>query len=213
MAQVKTGESIAQTRPELAAIRQDLIACLRCTPPSIPCTLASINLEGGDKARSRPRGMYGIKTSEGEVLKRKPAHGQWTNVVHAVGTCPPGSSRPLTKQSSARKVQAIATLQPLQIASIRARYANGDRDRLLHANAVATFIAQRFRADKVRKRVRAMVVVILFGGGAENVRIAAGMSKQEWRDSNDRKTYYTVRQSLDALDVESLYRWSNACRP
>lgn len=186
-------------------------------PSSLVDLMTKPKAEG--QALKRPCGRYlgvvtrGNKTTE--AMKIKPAHGQWTTTTHATATRPAGFSRALGdfhEGGDAYSAEAVWRLHPVHVASIMARYSDNPKQRDASRNALAKYLSDRFRAEKVKDRALIMARKLLDGKTAGDVRRALEMTQKQWRDSRPvRNTYYMVTQALETLDAGALYAWQEEC--
>jgi hypothetical protein len=162
-----------------------------------------------------PAGTYLIRTDDGVEFHRKPAHGQWTNTVHATPTRPPGFSREAITPATfaqAKFVRAIWSLSSLHIQSILARYSPSTDLRRSSCSRLSVRAASRYRTKDVRHRARFIARAVLEGRGtSQELRRMFVMTQDEWRASRHRKMLTEITAWLAQVDAESLLAWEAAC--
>jgi hypothetical protein len=201
--------------PDVEYLRGFARLCLRIDMPLTRSDLADIQrLRNRPEAKlSKPDATYTVSTRTGEVERRKPAHGQWTTIVHASATRPPGFSKmPIADWNleKSRYVRALWKLKALHICSILARYAASDHQREAAAGRLAIRAAAAIRAKRTRERAKAIALGVLDGATAEDVRWCLGIEPDDWRGCEARQQLYAIRSWLATLDAESLMAWEEA---
>lgn len=173
-------------------LRHELRRALRCLPSGMASTFGAIPTPrpGSEKARTETR----TKRTSRSLTARGSATRKFQK------------SAPLY-DGAVGQIAAIWKLPPAHIAVLLAKYSSARRDRVLHANRLASAVAERYRADKVKTRVRIMVLAVIDGGDAEDVQTLLGMTPKRWREANCRRTFYQVRRSIRALDSAALQEW------
>ena len=193
-----TDMDVARRNDDLDMLRNRLRACLRPDTRKGSSALADMQ----------------TRSAKGEQ-KLKPSKAPWTQVAHATATINTGSSRPnITDEdfTDSRLVKAIWGLHTKHIQSIMSHYSPSSDLRNNSSRHLSAHIAGLFREKVTRGRAKVIAQALLANPWTERrLYESFGMTYEQWRSSQHRRTATEVKAAIHRLDVESVNAWASAC--
>jgi hypothetical protein len=185
--------------------------------------LQALRAPGAAKLK-RPAGTYDVERSvqgeDGQLetvveRRRKPAHGQWSNVSSASATRPAGFSTECISENTfanAKYMRAMHGLKTKHIQVLQALYSPSAHMRDNSRRGLIAALVSRYRVAAVRERAKHIARAVLLGRGSPSeIRALFDIESDQWRASRHRGMLSEIRSDLSARDAAALLAWGAAC--